>query len=155
MPTVLQGFDVPRSIRALVPDHDYVDYVTRTTKAHLTPEDLARSTVEGASPYGRFLAWRVACQFRLAPADAPDHIGGWRIAERGDTWIRLTTSGRLMTAHMVFSVEDGATSFATFLHYDRPIAARVWGTVSHVHRRAAPGFLAHGVRLLERSAVRP
>ena len=83
--------------------------------------------------------WRVLMGLRLKAA--PDRVAGWRIAERGDDYVRLEASSWFLTAHLVVQADDEHVSFATFIRYDRPLAARVWPPMSKVHRKSAPGLL--------------
>src|SRR6266566_5833646 len=110
-----------------------------------TPEQWARATVEGVHPWARFVAWRVLCGLRLEPRPSPDYLAGWRIADRGDGWIRMEASSWFMTAQIVFHVDEGHVSFATFVRYDKPMAALVWPAVSIIHRRAVPELLRYAV----------
>lgn len=119
---------VPAAIRALAGPHDYVDLFVAA---------------------GRFLAWQVVCGLHLQPG--PDRIAGWRITGRGQDWIPVAAGGRFMSAQIVFRVEAARVAFATFVHYDRRIAAPIWGTASVIHRTAAPAFLRHGVRRVARA----
>jgi hypothetical protein len=150
----VQEREIPAEISEVgMPAPDYVDLFTAPVRAgaDASAEEWARTTMEGASPQGRFLAWQVLCGLRLATATSPDHIAGWRIVERGESWIRLEAQGSFMSANIVFRVDDGRVSFATFVRYERRVGALIWGTVSPVHRAVAPGFVANGVRLMERS----
>jgi hypothetical protein len=54
-----------------------------------------------------------------------------------------------MTAQIVVQVDDDQLSVATFIGYDRPIAALVWPPVSIVHRHAMPGLLRHTSGLMK------
>lgn len=157
MATVVQERPVPQAVRALstMDPPDYVDLFVAALPQSLrmTPELFARETIEGAPPLGRFLAWRAACRLRLEPAPSPEHIGGWRIDGRGDQWIRVQASSWFMTAQMVFVVEPAQASFATYIRYDRPIAASIWGVVSFGHRSVAPGFLGSAVSRARRKAA--
>jgi hypothetical protein len=153
MPLVHQQHRIPEAIRALdrLPC-DYVDVFTATANdaTDVPPEEWARATIEGASAAGRFMAWQAILGLRLDKRPAPDHIAGWMIAERGDTWIRLEASSWSMTANMIFQIAEETVSFATLIRYDRPVAAFVWTPVSAIHRRLAPDFLGHGVRRINR-----
>ncbi|MEX2459492.1 MAG: hypothetical protein WD770_10985 [Actinomycetota bacterium] len=154
MPAVLQQRDVPESIRALAMARpDYVDLftVTASDATDHSPEAWARAALEGASPTGRFIAWRAMCGLRLDPRPSPDNVAGWRIADRGDGWIRAEASSRFMTAHAVLLVEDGRVSLSLFVRYDRPMARLVWPAVSIIHQRAVPGLLRNAVRRINRS----
>ena len=48
----------------------------------------------------------------------------------------------------VVQVDDGQLSVATFVRYDRPIAALVWPPLSAGHRLAMPGLLRKTVRAM-------
>jgi hypothetical protein len=52
--------------------------------------------------------------------------------------------------HIVFHVDEGCVSFATFVCYDNPVAALVWPAVSIVHRRAVPDLPRGGVKRISR-----
>jgi hypothetical protein len=141
---VVQARHVPDEIRGLAAPHDYVDlFVADATAGAATAEQLARAAINGASPVGRFLAWRLVCGLRLPPS--PKRIAGWQIAARGDDWIRLAAASPYLSAQMVFMVEPERMSFATFVRYDRAIGRVIWSAASAIHRAAAPGFLRGGV----------
>jgi hypothetical protein len=78
-------------------------------------------------------------------------VGGWKIADRGDSWLRVEASSWFLTAHVVLQVADGQVSVATFVRYDRPIAAFVWPPVSIIHRRVMPDLLRHAARRINRA----
>jgi len=149
--TVVQVHDVPTSIRSLGEPHDYVDLFVATVPGAMaaSPEEWARATMEGASAVGRFMAWRMVCGLQLHSDPSPDHIAGWRIADRGHDWIRVVARSWFMSAQIVFQIDKESLSFATFVRYDRRIAAAIWGSASNVHRAVAPDFLASGVRRLQ------
>ena len=140
--------NVPDAIRVrdTLPNPDYVDFCTAEVSgsAERTVEEWARVVLEG-TPTGRSapLLWRLL-GLRLGPRSS-EYIQGWKIADRGDDWIRLETSSWFMTAHVVFQVGDGRVSLALFLRYDRPIAAVIWAPVSVMHRRAVPVMLGQAV----------
>lgn len=147
VPTVVQQRNSPEAIRSLstLESPDYVDLFIATANraTDKTPEQWARATVEGVHPWARFVAWRVLCGLRLEPRPSPDYLAGWRIADRGDGWIRMEASSWFMTAQIVFHVDEGHVSFATFVCYDKPMAALVWPAVSIIHRRAVPELLRY------------
>jgi hypothetical protein len=154
VPTVAQQRNVPDAIRSLstLESPDYVDVFTvASAVTDKSPEPWARATVEGVSPWGRLVAWRVLCGLRLESWPSPEHLAGWKIADRGDGWIRMEASSWFMTAHIVFHVDEGRVSFATFIGYDQPIAALVWPVVSIIHRRAVPDLLRYAVKRSNRS----
>ncbi len=145
MPTVLQQRDVPDAIRSLITmaRPDYVDLFTLTTNgaADRSPEKWARAGVEEAAGLAGQFVWRVLCGLRLESRPSPDYIGGWKIADRGARWIRLEAASWFMTAHIVVRVDDAQVSVATFIRYDRPLAALLWPPLSAGHRWAMPGLL--------------
>lgn len=154
MPRVVQRGPVPPEILALsaFDPPSYADLFVAVLPEPMdaTPEQLARAAIEGAPAPGRFMAWRLLCGLRLSPP-APGVIGGWRIEARGPTWVRVATRSPLMSANMVFTLDDSRACFATFIRYDQPAAAITWGaTVSRVHRRVASSFLAGGLNRLRR-----
>lgn len=152
-PVVIRQRSIPPAIRALdaLPS-DYVDLFTATARnaADVSPEEWARAALEGASPAGRFIAWRVLLGLRLGPSSSADHVAGWKIVDRGHSWIRLEASSWFMTANIVFQVEQGQVAFASFIRYDHPPAAVIWTAVSAIHRRVAPDVLHHAVRRINR-----
>jgi hypothetical protein len=152
VPTVLQHRNVPESIRSLstMDQIDYVDLFTTTVDeaTDKSPEQWARAGIEGAAGLAGQFVWRVLLGLRLESRSSPDHVGGWKIAGPGDTWIRVEASSWFLTAHIVVQVDDGHVSVATFIRYDRPLAALVWPLLSIGHRQAMPGFLRKAVRAL-------
>jgi hypothetical protein len=141
---------VPESIRSLdtLTSPDYVDLHTVTTDEarYKSPEQWARAVLEN-TPLGRSAPslWR-HLGLRLGPPHSPDYVQGWKIADRGDDWIRLETASSLMTAHAVVHVDTTHVSLALFLRYEQPPAALVWTPVSSMHRRAVPAMLRQAIR---------
>lgn len=133
---------------------DYVD--TFTIVAHnaadYPPEQWARVALEEASPTARFIMWQVLCGLRLEPGPSPDHVAGWKIAERGERWIRIEAGSWFMTCHAVVAVAHDEVSVALFVRYDKPIGRGIWPLLSIGHRHAMPGLLRHAARRLNTSA---
>jgi hypothetical protein len=157
--SVVVGLDnVPDGIRAAaaMAEPDYVDVVTITTGGvvDLSPEQWARTALED-TPTGRGAPrlWRLL-GLRLGPRPSPDHVQGWRIADRGDDWIRLEVSSWLMTGHAVVHVGDGTVSLALFLRFDQAVAHVIWPPVSVTHRRALPVMLRQALKAA-RTTTRP
>lgn len=151
VPTVVQQHKIPaatRSLSTLTRQH-YVDLFTVTTSAAAgrSPEQCARAGIEDAAGVGGQFVWRGILRLRLERR--PDHVAGWKIADRGVDWILLEAASSFLTAQLAVRVSDGQISVATFIRYDRPIAALVWRPSSFFHRRAMPGLLRHTARLLE------
>jgi hypothetical protein len=157
MSTVVQQPYVPEAIRSLstLSSPDYVDLFTVTTDgaAGGSPEQWARAGVENAAGLAGQFVWRVLCGLHLERRPSPDYVGGWKIADRGDSWIRLEAASWFMTAHIVVQVDDGQLSVATFIRYDRLMATLVWPPLSAGHRLLMPGLLRQTVRAMRHLAV--
>ncbi|SCF87463.1 DUF2867 domain-containing protein [Streptomyces sp. Cmuel-A718b] len=87
------------------------------------------------------LIWQGLLGLRLSRGRSPGTVAGWRIAERGEDWIRLEAASWFLTGNLVVRAADGQVSLGTFLRYDHPLARAVWPPLSAVHRRLAPGLL--------------
>ena len=148
--TVVGLTNIPVAIRCLdtLGSPDYVDLFTATTTGATdkSAEAWARALLEH-TPTGRAapLLWR-RLGLRLGPTPSPDCIQGWKIADRGEDWIRIETRSWFMTAHAVVQVDDGHVSLALFVRYDRPIAALIWPPVSVLHRRGMPVILHQALK---------
>lgn len=134
---------IPEAICALdtLGAPDYTDIVTaRVSKTSgRTPEQWLRAMVDGVP---RSLVpvvptiQRVVLGLRLQMRPSPDYVVGWKIAGRGADYVRIEASW-FLTGHVIVHVYDGQLSFATFIRYDRPLAALVWPPVSLIHRQVA------------------
>jgi hypothetical protein len=149
--TVVGLRNIPQAIRSLdtFDRPDYADVFTVTTRGarDKSPEQWARAVLEG-TPLGRSARsfWRLL-GLRLGPRDSADHVQGWRIAGRGDDWMRVETASWFMTGHAVVRVDEGHVSVALFLRFDRPVAALVWLPVGVMHRRGVPAMLSQAFQL--------
>lgn len=146
--TLVGMHHVPAEVRShgSLDSPDYVDFTASPTGAiDRSPEEWARAVLED-TPTGRSAPtlWRLL-GLRLGPRPSPDHVQGWRIADRGESWIRLETSSWFMTAHALVHAAEEQLSLALFLRYDRAIAALIWAPVSVLHRRAVPVMLHQAV----------
>jgi hypothetical protein len=143
--TVVGLSDIPETIRShdTLASPDYVDVFTATASGATdrSPEEWARALLE-ETPTGRAAPalWR-SVGLRLGPRPSAEHVQGWRIAARGDDWIRLETASWFMTAHRIVHTHDHQLSLALLIRYDHPIASLVWMPVSAMHRRAVPVML--------------
>lgn len=150
--------NVPPSFHALtsMPDFDYVDVFTLAAAAGpdtgsdadadkeaavATPEQWARAMFGDVPSAAGRLIWRGLLGLRLSRGQSPDTVAGWRIAERGEGWIRLEATSWFLTGNLVVRTADGRVSLATFLRYERTLGRLVWPPLSAVHRRLAPGLL--------------
>ncbi len=151
MPSVIQQRNIPEVIRSLsgMDSPDYMDLFTVTTNgaADASPEQWSRTAIEDVAGLGGQFIWRGVLGLRLKSRPSMERVGGWKIADRGEDWIRLEASSRFLTAHLVTRLGDGHLSAGTFIRYDHPIAPVIWVPLSAVHRRLMPGLLNQTVRL--------
>jgi hypothetical protein len=143
---------VPEAVRSLstFAHPDYVDLFTITTPiaTDFSAEQWARAVLEQA-PLSRDNArrlWRLM-GLRLGPEHSPQHVQGWKIAARGDNWLRAATASWYMAAEAVCLVEKRQVALSLSLRYDRPVAPVVWALVSGPHQRGVPVMLRQAVRL--------
>jgi hypothetical protein len=140
--------EVPERVRRLttLAEPDYVDLFTVTTPmaTDRSPEEWTRAVLEAGGRNARVL-WRLM-GLRLGPRHSPDHVEGWRIAARGDNWLRVETASWYLTGQAICLVEQDQVSLSLSLRYDRPVAAPLWGLVSGTHQRGVPVMLRHAVR---------
>jgi len=142
--------NIPEAIRGLdtLANPDYADLFTATTSGAMdkSAEEWARAMLED-TPTGRSAPslWR-RLGLRLGPTPSPDCVQGWKIADRGEDWIRIETTSWFMTAHAVVQVDDRHVSLALFVRYDRPIAALIWPPVAVMHRRGVPVILHQALK---------
>lgn len=140
--------ELPESVRALssVRHVDYADLFTLPTDVVATPEEWARAMFGDVPDAAEVFIWRGLLGLRLSRGRSPDTVAGWRIADRGDHWIRLEAASSLLTGNLVVLVADGQLSLATMLHYERRLGRLVWPPLSAIHRRLAPGLLSDAVK---------
>ena len=159
--SVVRAEDAPAPIRAVaaMPDADYVDVsVLRVDDAdNWSPDEWARAVLESAPAARRFafIPWRVLLGLRLGPWPSPDHVHGWRVAARGDDWVRIEAASWLMTCHAVARVEQHRVEVALLVRYDHPLAALWWPAISVAHRLAMPVILRQGAHALRERTVAP
>jgi hypothetical protein len=163
MSAVVGAHNIPAAIRSLdtLTNPDYADMFTAITSraTDKSPEQWARAVLEDA-PLARrfaFIPWRVLLGLRLGPGHSPDYVHGWKIADRGDSWVRVEAASWFMTAHAVVHIDEGRLCGALFVRYDRPVAALVWPPISIIHRQAMPVILRQALRAhsATRTEVRP
>src|SRR5215467_4128623 len=151
MPSVIQQGNLPEVLRALSgmdsPDYIHLFTVTTNVATAASPERSSRSVLEDLAGLGGQFIWRGILGLRLKSRPSTELVGGWKIADRGEDWIRLEASSWFLTAHLVTRLDDRHLSVGRFIRYDRPIAALIWMPASAVHRRLMPGLLDQTVRL--------
>jgi hypothetical protein len=142
--TVRWRREVPEAICSLaaLANADYTDIVTATLDETPsgTPEQLIYAVLNGV-PRGLLflisLVQRVFLGFRLKLRPSPDRLLGWKIADRGENWVRIETASWFLTAHVVMHLDEGQVALASFIRYDRWLAVFVWPPVSLIHRQVA------------------
>lgn len=150
--TVRWRREVPGAIRSLgaLADSNYADIVTATVDETSTDPDRVVQAVLKNLPRSLVLiilfVQRVFLGLRLKLRPSPDHLLGWKIAERGENWIRIEAASWFLTAHVVMHADQGMLSLASFIRYDRRLAAFVWPPVSLVHRQVAIALARSAVR---------
>ena len=101
----------------------------------------SRTALEDVAGRGGQFIWRGVLGLRLKSRPSTERVAGWKIADRGEDWIRLEASSWFLTAHLVTRLDDEHLSAGTFIRYDHPIAPLIWVPMSAVHRRLMPGLL--------------
>ncbi|MEU9111029.1 hypothetical protein AB0D04_04310 [Streptomyces sp. NPDC048483] len=153
VPSAHQQHEVPQAIRSFstMADPDYVDLFTLETSdaGGWSPEQWARAMFEDVAGEQGQRVWRELLGLRLERPGSPGCVAGWRIADRGDSWVRVEASSSFLTAHLVIQIGDGQVSFATFMQYDGPEGARIWTPASPRHRGAAPSLLEQAYHFLQ------
>lgn len=141
----------PEAIRSLgaLANADYADIVTATIDVTpAEPEQVIHATLNDLPRGLRLLipfVQRVFLGLRLKLRPSPDHLLGWKIADRGENWIRIEAASWFLTAHVVMHVDKGRISFASFIRYDRRPAALVWPPVSLIHRQVALALIRSAI----------
>ena len=135
---------VPEALRALdtFESYDYADVVTAAAGEMgdtSVEADVRRLLRDVPAPLRVLVpvAQRLLLGLRLELRPSADHLLGWRIADRGEGWVRLEASSWFLSGHVIFYAEDDRLSLASFVRYDRRIAALIWPPVSLIHRQVA------------------
>jgi hypothetical protein len=145
--------EVPNAICVLgaLENANYSDIVTATVDEapSRTPEQLIQAGLDGV-PRGLLLfvpfVQRVVLGLRLKLRPSPDHLLGWKIADRGENWMRIESASWFLTAHVVMHVDRERMSFASFVRYERWPAAFIWPPVSLIHRQVALALVRGVIR---------
>jgi hypothetical protein len=134
---------------------DYADYFTAASASvdAGSPEHWTRAVIaRAAGSSGQFI-WRVLLGLRLDSLESPGHVGGWRIAERGPSWIRLEAASWHLTGRIIIEATEGELAMVTLLRYENWFGSLVWRTLSWVHRALMPRLLRNAIAL-ERASAR-
>jgi hypothetical protein len=150
--TVRWRREVPEAIRSLgaLAHTDYADIVTATIdETPADPEQLVRAALKSLPRTLIFVIpflQRVFLGLRLKLGPSPDRLLGWKIVDRGDHWMRIEAASWFLTGHVVMHVDQEQMSFASFIRYDRRLAAFVWPPVSLIHRQVALALVRSAIR---------
>jgi hypothetical protein len=112
---------------------------------------MLRALIEGVpGPVRLFipLVQRLLLGLRLEQRPSPDNVLGWKIADRGENWLRIEAASWFMTAQCVLQNAEGQASLAAFVRYDRWIAPLVWLPVSLIHRQVGLALMRQAERAL-------
>ena len=152
--TVRWRREVPEAIRSLgaLADADYADIVTATVEETPSdPEQLIHAALDGL-PRALLVSvpfiQRVFLGLRLQMRPSPDHLLGWKISDRGENWMRIEAASWFLTGHVVMHTDERRISFASFIRYDRRLAALVWPPISLIHRQVALAVMRSAIRAL-------
>jgi hypothetical protein len=137
-----------------LPRVDYTDRFALASRADATPERWARAMFGDVPNAGEILVWRVILGLRLHRGPSPSTVAGWRIAERGDNWIRLEAESWFLAANLVVRAVSDEVSLTTAVHYKGALGRVVWTPCSAVHRRLVPRVLRRGADRIGVSARR-
>jgi hypothetical protein len=146
--------EVPDAIRSLgaLANANYADVVTAPIDAGpVEPGWMIQAALKGV-PRGLLvlvpLVQRAVLGLRLQLRPSPDNLLGWKIAERSERWIRIEAASWFLTGHVVMHADEGQMYFASFIRYDRRLAALVWPPVSLIHRQVALALVRSAIRAL-------
>jgi hypothetical protein len=154
MGTVLRIRPVPEAVRAAdtMAAPDYVDGFSVPVPggaSATTAEQWARAIFDDAPRtlyYFVVIGWRVVLGLRFGPRPSPEHVIGWRLAERGENWVRIEVGSTMLEAHIVFWLDPDRLTFSTSAHYERRRAQLIWIALSPVHGVVVPMLLRSALR---------
>jgi hypothetical protein len=151
--TVRWQREVPEDIRSLgaLANADYTDIVTAAIgdMPGRTPEQLIQAALNDLPRALLVLipfVQRVFLGLRLKLKPSPERLLGWEIADRGESWVRIEAASWFLTGHVVMHADQGRLSFASFIRYDRRLAALVWPPISLIHRQVALALVRSAIR---------
>lgn len=151
-PVAFQQPEIGESVSAhtALTGYHYADQFTLVVNAAEigTAEEWASAALDTVAGRKGQLIWRGLLGLRLASRSAPEHVAGWAVAERGDSWITLAARSWMLTGNLVVEAAEESVSLATFVRYERPIGERIWTRAAHGHRRFAPTLLPDAQRVL-------
>lgn len=149
---------VPQALCALDTmggEFDYADVFTGTLQDDVDApmDEWFRDRLRNAPSRVRrtlrlaLLVQRTVLGLRIRPGQpSHDTLLGWRIAAREHDWCRLEAASPLMSGHLVLLRQGRSVSCATFVRYNKRIAAWVWPPVSLAHRWVGLTLMRHAVQ---------
>jgi hypothetical protein len=114
-----------------------------------SPEDWARSTLEGAPRVLRWfvlIGWKAVLRLRLEPLHAAGNVLGWRIRSTAPDAITLEVSSSLVAARKVLRVEPDRLILTTLVWFKSVRGRIVWSVIAPVHHRIEPTLLTLATR---------
>jgi hypothetical protein len=135
--------EVPEEIRSLgLEGADYADIVSAPLPdgPGRTPEQWmvdGLRVLPGALTRAIPLIHRGLLGLRVKLPPSADQPLGWSVAERDRDHISIEAAGPLIAARVVVHVGPTHGSLASFVRYERRLAALIWPPVSLIHRRVA------------------
>lgn len=122
---------------------DYVDHfeIHPVDAAAATPEQWARALFGDVPDAAERFIWRGVLRLHLSEGRSRLTVGGWRISERGDCWVRLETESKALSANLIVAVDGSTLSLTTLVRYDRISGRLIWTVLSAVHRMLIPRML--------------
>lgn len=134
---------IPEGLRepCSLPTVHYADAFTLTTDVEAPAESWARAMFGDVPTPAEVLIWRGLLGMRLDRGRSPETVAGWRIAGRGEDWIRLEAASWWIAGNFVVRTSRGRVSLGTFLHYRQPLGHLAWPPLSALHRHLVPGVL--------------
>ena len=156
-PAVVRQRSIPEEIRSLdtFAKPDYADMFTTTaaSMSAIPPAQWARAVFKNGPlrvrlvVLGAALVQRAILGMPAGRRHGDKLMFGWRIADGGDNWVRLESSSGLLSGHIILHRDGQQVSGATFVRYNRRLAALIWPPVAVVHRWVARFLVRHAATI--------
>jgi len=118
-----------------------------------TPEEWARSLLEGAKPRKRtamLTTWGLL-RLKLGPPGSPEHVLGWRVHSRGERAVVLALRNRAgLEARIVLSATGHRLVHTMVVRNDHWYWRLLWAALAPRHREFVRGLLQD---LVDRTAA--
>jgi len=151
VPQTVTQISLPTDARALstLSRIDYSDAFIVDADVDRTPEQWARSVVEGAPLVVRtqLLAGWTALGLRLGPPWSAKRVLGWKIERSGPEFVLLGARSWLgLRGELLFRSERHGLLFATLIQQRNPAARVVWAAITQRHQHVVASLLTHAAR---------